>query len=239
MSNGDASSRASACMPFSAVCTCEMPRKRNCCGSSSRFAGWSSTTSTRSAADMSCAAVSGGTGGTGAACGSSCAASSGIVATKVLPLPCSLASSRLPPICAIRLWQIHSPRPVPFWRGAEPSVACSNGSKIRAWSSWRMPQPVSSTRTCKRPAAADQAASSVTDPWSVNFSALPSRLPTTWRRRSGSAISTGGMAPSIRHWKASPFSRASGRYICARRRSSVPTAAGCGDTVSWPASILE
>lgn len=114
----------------------------------------------------------------------------------MLPRPGSLSTASRPPICSTSRMQMVSPRPVPPYRRVVEASAWENGSNSRTTSCGAMPMPVS--QTSKRNAATSGEPASTTrtrtatSPVSVNFSALPARLMSTWRSRPGSVATVRG-----------------------------------------------
>ncbi len=140
------------------------------------------------------------------------------VNAKVLPRPSWLSTVIAPPIICTSRDEIVSPSPVPPCRRRDEASAWANGSKM-CWSlSAGMPHPVSLTSKCRTQKSdggrQEEPASSAfcgfsfcvlhsdfcictrtrttTSPLSVNLMALPTRLMSTWRRRSGSPTRASG-----------------------------------------------
>ncbi len=126
-----------------------------------------------------------------------------------------------------------SPRPVPpYLRLVVPS-ACLNASKITRILLAAMPIPVSLTEkaissasgsviepassNCSRMACGTSSRAgrmtSSTAPESVNFTALDSRLRSTWRSRCSSVCSVAGSSGDTRTDRSRPFSAVSGRKV--------------------------
>lgn len=126
-----------------------------------------------------------------------------------------------------------NPSPVPpYLRLVVPS-ACLNASKITRILLAAIPIPVSATenairsasasrsepasRSCSRMATGTSAPAgrmtSSTAPESVNFTALESRLRSTWRSRCSSVCSVAGSSGDTRTEKSRPFSAVSGRKV--------------------------
>ena len=139
----------------------------------------------------------------------------GVEETVIAP-PSSQASDRL----------IDRPRPEPpYLRLVVPS-ACWNCSKMSASLSSAMPMPVSTTVNATTPAAPRRAGASkarsagagatrrVTEPVSVNLTALDSRLRSTCWSFCGSVTIVGGTPSAISTPNASPLSSACGANAC-------------------------
>src|SRR5215471_8580138 len=95
----------------------------------------------------------------------------GSVNEKVEPDPRVDSTQMRPPCISTMRLAMDRPRPLPpLVRVGEPST-CWNSAKMRAWSAWSMPGPVSRTAIVKVPLCAD--ALMVTSPASVNLIALP------------------------------------------------------------------
>ena len=147
---------------------------------------------------------------------------------KVLPAPGALSTWISPPSRWAISRPIDRPRPVPpYLRLVVPS-ACWNASKISMCLSAGMPMPVSVTRKATTPWAGSAAAarrrrswkmarggagrtSSVTDPLSVNLTALDSRLLRTCSRRWRSVSSSAGAPWSTLTVRVRPFWSVRGR----------------------------
>ena len=119
----------------------------------------------------------------------------GSAMVKLNVAPCArraLEPRCVPPMRSTMRREIASPRPVPPNLRVVPPSACSNSSKMRACASGAMPMPVS--RTAKRDLArrAPGSTTIATPPCSVNFTALPARLSSTWRSRAASPMTRPG-----------------------------------------------
>ena len=142
---------------------------------------------------------------------------------------------------------IASPRPVPPRR--RPAKPCRNGSKIRAHASASIPTPVSATSKRNRrdswPARSSAAPSSrdsrkVTEPASVNFTALPSRLISTCRSlRSSPTTRATARRPRLRRAGPGPSARTCWRNMAARSRSSPFRSKATAAASARPASIFD
>ena len=98
---------------------------------------------------------------------------------KVLPCPGVLSTPIVPPMAAVRRWEMARPKPVPPYFRVVESSAWENAWNRRPWASGAMPMPVSVT--VKRSSVVSAVASSrvvrtTTSPCAVNFTALPTRL---------------------------------------------------------------
>ncbi len=120
----------------------------------------------------------------------------------------------------------------PYLRLVVPS-ACLNASKITSILLDAIPMPVSVTEKAIRPASGSRSEpassrcsrialgtsapagriTSSTAPLSVNFTALESRLRSTWSRRCSSVCRVAGSSGETRTEKSSPFSAVSGRKV--------------------------
>jgi len=99
--------------------------------------------------------------------------------------------------------------------------------------------PVSLTRNstaCRSPVAPSTRTASPTEPCPVNFSALPSRLTSTWRRRDGSPCSEVASAGSMSQVSSSPCFRAAARNERRMFSSSARGSKGVGSSLMAPAS---
>ena len=112
---------------------------------------------------------------------------SGRLNQNVEPRPGALSTPIEPPICSISRRQMARPRPLPPCERVA-AAACENGWNKRAISSGAMPNPVSLISQRRRVPGIARSGVTCTPmlPRSVNFTALPTRLPTTCARRSGS-----------------------------------------------------
>ena len=114
---------------------------------------------------------------------------------KQLPRPGSLSTHRHPPIIFTSRSEMVSPRPVPPYRRVVEPSACEKASKIFFCFSAGMPMPVSRTVKCsssESPSRLSRSARTTISPRSVNLTALPTRLTTTWRNRPASPCSASG-----------------------------------------------
>src|SRR2546429_174969 len=126
-----------------------------------------------------------------------CAHFSGSTRVKVLPLPYSLFSSILPPSASASFWLKCRPSPVPSWACPVLEVTWLNAVNSFAWSSGRIPRPVSATlistliSSVRLPLSSRRSALSRTLPRSVYLIALLVRLMTIWlnARRSVRTVS--------------------------------------------------
>ena len=136
----------------------------------------------------------------------------GTVSTKRLPRSTSLDRLMRPPINCARPRAIARPRPVPPKRRVTEASACENASNTSVCSADGMPIPVSRTRMSRvrrLPCTAPLSDTSThTSPCSVNLIALPTRLVTIWRRRTGSPTSASGTSGEMQAISSSCFSKA-------------------------------
>ena len=114
-----------------------------------------------------------------------------MVNQKVEPLPASLSRPMVPPICSTSFLEMTRPRPVPPKRRVAEVSAWVKAVNRRFWSAGLRPMPVSVTLTRRVAIPSGSGASSsmtrmVMEPVSVNFTALLTRLRSTWRMRTGS-----------------------------------------------------
>ncbi len=133
------------------------------------------------------------------------------------------------------------PRPEPPNRRAVEPSAWWNRWNSESWALLAMPTPVSSIskRTRLKPSGRSWICSlASTWPSLVNFTALPIRLNSAWRSRTGSArIQPSAPAPAARSSR--PLSWARGRSMPMTLRRVLVTSSGSGVSSSRPASILE
>ncbi len=128
------------------------------------------------------------------------ALSSGISNQKVEPRPGCDSTPMLPPIRSTMRLQITRPRPVPPYRRVVLASAWLKARNRRSALPSGMPMPVSATskrNSCWVRPSPRRLTDSVTEPRSVNFTALLSRLVSTWRRRTGSPRTARRTAGSI------------------------------------------
>ena len=102
--------------------------------------------------------------------------------------------------------------------------------------SW-IPIPLSSTRQVSQPSC--QSTASLTNPSWVNFTALLSRLCSTWESLRRSPIAISGTWGDITVNQRSPFWAARGRCVSSRSLISGPRAKGAGSQTSRPALIFD
>ena len=112
----------------------------------------------------------------------------GRVSVKVVPAPGTLCTTRSPPSMCASCCESASPRPLPLTVSAVE--VWENRRKRSASSCSLIPGPVSRTETIQRLPETDR--STVTEPNSVNFTALPMRLRRICRTRSGSETVVAG-----------------------------------------------
>ena len=119
----------------------------------------------------------------------------GTVNQKQLPTPGVLCTPISPSIKRHSCLQMAKPRPDPSWPRVEDGSAWVNESKMLAIAVSDTPMPLS--MTSKRnvplsPNAPTVVTRMATSPCSVNFTALPTRLSSTWRTRRKSPRKQGG-----------------------------------------------
>ena len=133
----------------------------------------------------------------------------------------------------------------PFALGAlveeivELPSACSNSWKMRACASGAMPMPVSRTWKLTSPACAPGSATIATPPRSVNFTALPARLSSTWRSRGASPTTSVASRSSTNAAISMSLACARGLSSSASSSTRVASPNGRASRSSLPASILE
>ena len=135
---------------------------------------------------------------------------SGTVNVKQLPAPGVLSTEIVPFISSTSWREIDRPRPVPpYRRVVELSAWVKESNRYSSWPAV-MPMPVSLTEnasmTRPSPAAPGRASTATTiSPCSVNLTALPVRLISTWPRRSGSPTSRAGTPGPTRNTSSIPL----------------------------------
>ena len=163
------------------------------------------------------------------------------------PCPGMLSTSMPPPIRVTNWREIASPSPVPPKRRVVELSACENAENSRARASSVMPMPVSTIENSSRlarlassgePSRAGRTSIS-TSPFSVNLTALPTRLVRTWRSRPASPRTAAGTASSIRHNSSMPLPCALPAAISATSSTSSRTSKSTGSSSILPASIFE
>ena len=132
------------------------------------------------------------------------ARSTGSVTRKRLPRPGVLSSESEPPRSLTRRSTIERPRPKPSTPRAERRR--TNSAKIRSRSSGAMPRPVSRTEKVSCPSATSTR--SVTEPRSVNFSALDTRLSAICRMRKASPTTSRSAPAAASSRRSSPLAAA-------------------------------
>ena len=110
----------------------------------------------------------------------------GSVKKKRLPWPGWLSSCSWPPISVTSRAEMARPSPVPPNLRVVDASACVNASNTRACCSGEMPMPVSATSNLTPTPLTGSALTRMCPPAGVNFTALDSRLVSTWRSRPGS-----------------------------------------------------
>ena len=156
---------------------------------------------------------------------------------KVEPRPSTLSTTSSPPIASASRRLMARPRPVPPYTRVVEASTWLNERNSRSSRSAGIPMPVSRTAKDSRLPTAETVTS--TSPEAVNFTALLSRLTSTWRSRVTSPTSTGGTPSSSEQARSRPFTAA-----CAATRSSEPstqsrTENGCDSRSRCPLSIFE
>ncbi len=225
------SRKASPTAPLSAAAQSKL-QLRSCSSRISRLTGLSSMTSTRAPVTS-----------TGTMSPSDTASCTGreTANQKIEPRPTSLSTPMRPPIRSTSRAAMASPSPVPSWRRVEEESTCANFSNTLCNLSAGMPMPVSSTRTLIRaaPSTISPPTSISTWPFSVNFTALPSRLVTIWRKRPASPTTKAGRRGSTRTMSSMFFSATRAETSVATSSTASARRNGAGSRVSWPALILE
>ncbi len=135
--------------------------------------------------------------------------------------------------------QIDRPNPVPpYLRVVEVSAWWKAENSLSRCAADR-PIPVS--RTAKRhfPGSGAGAMEIAISPRSVNFTALPTRLKSTWRRRNGSPSTASGSPGSSRANRRKPLAEAAGSSALTTVSTTRRGASGTRSISSLPASIFE
>ena len=159
----------------------------------------------------------------------------------VLPLLTRLPTVSVPPMSSTSRLLMASPSPVPPKRRVADSSTCMNGLKMRPISDSGMPMPQSRTTNSSRTRVLVESTTRtrrLTDPSSVNFTALLHRLRRTCRTRRASPISSKGTSGAISKENSSPFPSASGSTTAARIPSSFLRLKGVRANSSLLASTL-
>ena len=110
---------------------------------------------------------------------------------------------------------------------------------MRACSAGPIPSPLSCTASCTVRAPGPALASSEIAPSRVNFTALPSRLFSTWRTRDASPITQCGRGRVDCSEKARPLSAARSLNTSATCTSSAFRSKGLLDSENWPALMRD
>ena len=137
------------------------------------------------------------------------------------------------------------PRPTPSVAAAPPApaapVGCTwwKGWKMRASSAAPMPSPVSATVSVTQPGRSPGQAARQMWPRRVNFTALPSRLFSTWRSRAASPRTQQGRGSCSCSRNCSPLSAARSANSSACRSSSAVRSKSSSFSAKWPASMRE
>ncbi|MNC24984.1 hypothetical protein D3C75_730570 [compost metagenome] len=130
------------------------------------------------------------------------------------PSPGRLARRRSPPMAATSLRLMASPSPVPPWCPMS-RLRWRNASNTASCSCSGMPGPVSLTTnrmqgSAQGPPHGRGLTSRQIRPLAVNLTALPKRLPSTWRSLPRSPSTTGGRAGAYSSTRATPLASALG-----------------------------
>ena len=123
--------------------------------------------------------------------GSSSALSKVSSTEKVVPAPFWLCTEMVPPIRSTSCLEMVRPSPVPPYLRAVSEPAWVNDSKICSTYSGAMPMPVSLISKRSRlfpPLFSSWVTFISTNPFSVNFTALPARFSKIWVSRVGSPL---------------------------------------------------
>ena len=134
----------------------------------------------------------------------------------------------LPPIASQMARVMLRPRPVPPNLRVLELSTCTKGSKMRSSAVAAMPTPVSSTRISTPWPPLVSVTRTRTVPCSVNLTALPTRLSSTWRRRNGSISTQQGRGKSRALVSVRPFSTALGVHISMVSSTSCARSICCG-----------
>ncbi|OFA08668.1 hypothetical protein DUPY_06260 [Duganella phyllosphaerae] len=201
-----------------------------------RTAALSSTTSTclpASAASNSVVASGAGSGGRAT------------LKWKRLPCPGVLSTPITPPMARTSCCEIARPSPVPPYRRVVLLSAWLKAWNRRRCCSALMPTPLSITANRKRsasgsgPGPVSRVTCSTISPRAVNLRALPTRLISTWPRRSGSPLRRAGTSGSAQATSSRPFSAARHENRSATWSSTSARSNGTLSSASLPDSILE
>jgi len=171
----------------------------------------------------------------------------GAVKEKMLPLPSLLSTEIVPPIRSTMDLEMVRPSPVPPYLRVVEESACVNRSKMLWILSAGIPMPVSFTENVRSTVfcsvwTADgpvNFTSSMTSPDSVNLTALPMKLMSTWRRRVGSPISLVGTPGATRQASSNSFLWARTDIMSPVCSTSFPRSNGMCSRWICPASTLE
>ena len=158
------------------------------------------------------------------------------------PQPGVLLTDSVPPISSASRREIDSPSPVPPKRRVIDPSACAKGAKMLSICDASMPMPVSLTTMHSTGADAcpsRHCTETRTSPSSVNFTALPTRLTSTWCRRNPSALMRRGTSGAISSRSRTVLSRSCGWNRPTALSTVASTSKGSELAFNWPASILE
>ena len=236
-STGCTSSHASASAARSNS-TRSMPQRLSCLSRIRKLTSVSSTTAARLPARLTICSED-----SMAASGASVWPSRA-VNQKVEPSPGADCSPTSPPISPASRLQMASPSPVPPYLRVVLASTWTKDWNRAVCRSGAMPMPVSLMRnSTSAPSwalkSSSTCAETTTWPFSVNLTALLTRLSSTWRSRVTSPRTQPGSSPPISTSSSSPFSRARGAPM-SQASSIVPSRlSGSFSSSSLPDSILE
>ena len=161
---------------------------------------------------------------------------------KLDPFPGSDSTPISPPIISTSFLEMAKPSPVPPNFRVVVISACWKDSKRRPRCSGVSPIPVSlmvNLRSTSLPKSLCLRPITATSPFSVNFTALPSRLMSTCPIRNGSPLSVAGMDGSMSNTSSKAFSSALPRTKPETSFSIASTSNTICSISNLPASILE
>ena len=168
----------------------------------------------------------------------SCGLAEGSRNQNLEPSPQTLSTPMVPPISSISCLEMASPSPVPPKRRVVVESAWKNFSNRLARAGTGMPTPVS-VMLIVTPPSASCVALMPTLPRSVNFSALLTRLSSTWRTRAASPSSRFGQSLGKSTSSRIPLATNCGRTRAATSSMLRRTSNGSRTGMSLPASIFE
>ena len=198
----------------------------------------SSAASTRRV-EMSGRSPVSGSGGAGSRASPS--QTSGRRTSKTVPLPTSLRTVIPPPMSSAIWRQMVRPSPVPPNRRVVVLSACTKGSNRVERASGDTPMPVSATERVRTLARAGTGASTVreTSPSLVNFRALETRLPISWRTRTGSPRQIPRASSRTSRTRLRPLAEATGSKVSKTSPAISVMSKGMSSRSSRPASIFD